>query len=120
MALNDQHLNEVRKNSLQTIYELWKMPPAPYAPGTEFDRWSGHAGALIQYARAADEEWRRRQNSNDRHAREWLDDYATRFPNQWDMPEWFGNAAFHKAERDLLRQIDPEFYANLSERTTAR
>lgn len=128
MVLSDKHLHDVRKGSLQVLHALWQAEQTPGATRSDqVDRWSEHGGALIQYARSTDEEWRIRRDERAKYSpttelwqvRNWLNEYRDRFvKTSWTMPWWFGNTAFHQAERELLCQLDPVFYDQLLELTT--
>jgi hypothetical protein len=125
IVLSDKHLNVVREGSLEILYTLWKeLGQNLHEDVPELMRWKRYEGALIQYARATDEEWRQRQSGlvGVKSVMDWLDLYRDLFPAEsWQMPLWFGNADFHRAERELLYAADPVHYKTiLTTPTTAR
>lgn len=127
-CLTHADLAEMRSNVLIAIRDLWEraalgVDAHPGRFGWDVDRWLGHEGALVQYARALDAEWRRRRNPQGADAwtvRQWLDAYRGYFhASTWEMPPWLGDPDLHASERSSLRDRDAVAYGSLSEITAA-
>jgi len=130
-CLTDRDLGQMRSDVLVAVRMLWEWQYAvnhgdvvveDFHPNV--DRWVGHEGYLVQYARALDAEWRRRRQPTGDDlwtVRRWLDHYRDYFRSQtqWQPPVWFGDEAFHADQRRQLRELDADAYTKISDVTVA-
>ena len=100
-ALDKRRLGKQRVEASQILRTLrglstgWRFHPA-------VRMWAGYEGALCHYLTAAIQEWVRRGCCNSMPLPE--------CPAEYQLPPWFGTAAFHAAHRSNLLRKDPVWY----------
>lgn len=112
-VLDRQRLGKQRVETLQIMKTLlvgggWSNHPA-------VRMWRGHELALLEYQDFVVQEWVSRGYNDTCFMKtsELVHDFGPLSQASSELPDWFGNRAFHRAHKSNLLRKDPEYYGSV-------
>jgi hypothetical protein len=107
-VLNDEHVQDVVIEGMQCLRDIYSAGVL----GRDVRAWRKHPQGLLFYVISAEHELRKRGLIGEpriRQAFTWVS--RTEDTLAPVMPSWYGDPAFHLAQRSHLIRVDPEHYA---------
>lgn len=95
--------NQFYREGLTLLRGKWANHPAS-------KMWRGHRAVLAAYLLACSNELANRGRLYPKHVKEVMNTLAACSSDEFELPPWLGDEAFHAAHRSNLLRKDPEWY----------